>query len=97
MLSYSAFLSPELGGLQTVDRRYHFEGMLLQNLENNHPENGTRYFEEIRRTCMNLSFKFVHSVYELTGLASSDKWKALLDPAGTKPGNIFTETCFLMR
>ena len=78
MLSYSAFRLPELGGLQTVDRRNNFEGMVLQNLENNHSENGTRYFEEIRRTRMNLSFKFVHSVYELTGLASSDKCKSAL-------------------
>ena len=30
------------------------EGMVLQNFENHHSENGKRYFEEIRRTSIKL-------------------------------------------
>ena len=36
--------------VQSVNRMRHFEGLVLQNLENNHFEYSTRYFEEIRRT-----------------------------------------------
>lgn len=58
----------------------HFEGMVLQNLEikkNNHSENGERYFEEIRRSRLNLILQV--GVFRLQtdrpGLSVSEKWK----------------------
>ena len=47
----SAFHLLELTGQtgQFVNRMRYLEGMVLQNLRNNHSENATSYFEEIRR------------------------------------------------
>ena len=36
----------------------HFEGMVLQNLKNNHSENGPYNFEGIRRTRIELILQF---------------------------------------
>ena len=55
----------------SLNQMRHFEWMVLQNLkEKNHSENGTRYFEEIRRTRMKLILQIgTFYVYKLTGLA----------------------------